>query len=279
MSRLSEARRCFSVLAFILILVTLFGTHLPWMMISEEGHEHHWTISEEGGDSGSVSFEMDMFFNLMSLEACQTFLQDSAFFYKGQLVCSTMAFADSHKNTVDIHDWDMYSDACESAGLTAFALLVAGLCIFVMVVLIATFKNVQRKCCPKIYESQAGRAKCMVPTCAAFAPLLSVGGILIYFMQCINHAAGTDVVEAEGLEDVQRSATGYEGFWIATAGTGCLVFWWILFTIWFCGKKAHADFGGVTDSDRTKDQKRPISQNSDSEEEHSRIALAPNRNS
>eukprot|EP01083_Nonionella_stella_P305747 1067870_1 len=100
---------------------------------------------------------MYMFFNLMSLESCQTFLQDSKFFYKGQFVCSTMAFAYSQKNSVDIHDWEMYRDACEYAGLTYFALLVSGLCIFVMVVLIATFKNVQRKCCPKIYESQAGR--------------------------------------------------------------------------------------------------------------------------
>eukprot|EP01083_Nonionella_stella_P194187 716313_1 len=281
MSRLSEARRCFSVLAFILILVTLFGSHLPWMMIAEEEHEHKWTISEEGGDSDTASFYMDMYFNLLSVEACQTFLEDSSFFFKGQVVCSVMPFSDSDKNTVDIHDWSMYGDACESAGLTAFVLLIASIAVFTLVICISTFKNCQRKCCPKMYEQQHGRAKCIVPSCAAFAPIAAVCSIVLYFVQCINHAAGHDVVTADNVGDVQRSATGYEGFWIAMTGALCLVCWWILFTIWFCGKKVgQTDFSGgnagALESDRTVRQKQPIAQ--DSDEENSRMELAPHSN-
>eukprot|EP00483_Globobulimina_turgida_P012248 UN12270 len=187
-----------------------------------------------------------------------------------------MPFSDSHKNTVGVHDWSMYSDSCESAGLTAFVLLISSLSIFTLIILISTFKNIQRKCCPKIYSQQHGKAKCIVPSCAALAPICGILAILLYFVQCINTAAGKDVVTAEDVGDVQRSATGYEGFWIGMTGTICLVFWWILFTIWFCGKKVGVtDFGGgnAGDSERTVRQKEPIAQ--DSDEENSRVALAP----
>lgn len=279
-SRLSEARRCFSVLAFILLLITLFGSHLPWMEISEGGHVHSWTISESGGDSDTATFEMDMYFNLLSLESCQTFLEDSFFFFKGQVVCSVMPFEDADKNTVDVelHDWSVYSDSCESAGMTAFVLIIIAIAVLVLVVLVSTFKNIQRKCCPKIYESQHNRAKWMVPACAAFAPICGVLAIVLYFVQCINNAAGQEVVHADNVSDVQRSATGYEGFWIAMTGSICLVFWWILFTIWFCGKKGgggSADFDAGSESSRTKQQREPIAQ--DSDEENSRMELAPNQ--
>merc|ERR1719445_850706 len=84
-------------------------------------------------------------------------------------------------------------------------------------------------------------------------------------------------------DDVQRSASGYEGFWIAITGTICLVFWWILFTIWFCNKNVddtRVDFrggasAGAFDSDRTKRQKQPIREDSDDDddEENSRMEL------
>lgn len=83
------------------------------------------------------------------------------------------------------------------------------------------------------------------------------------------------------VSDVQRSAVGYEGFWIAMTGTICLSFWWILFTIWFCGKNvAQTDFeagdaGTRSDSARTQSQKQPIAQDSDDEDdENSRMELA-----
>ena len=48
------------------------------------------------------------------------------------------------------------------------------------------------------------------------------------------------------MSDVQRSASGYQGFWIAMSGSICLVFWWILFTVWFCNKRvARAEFAGA----------------------------------
>lgn len=201
-SRLSEARRCFSVLALILLLITLFGSHLPWMLIEEardDQHIHTWTIDDgETNENPTSTFWMDYYFNLLSVESCQTFREDSDFFFKDQEVCSVMAFSDYDKNTIDTHDWSMYKDSCESAGLTAFVLIIIALALFIFVVLFTTFKNIQRKCCPKAYQSQHGRAKCMVPTCAAFAPVCCIIAILIYFVQCINNAAGTEVVDAAG---------------------------------------------------------------------------------
>ena len=47
------------------------------------------------------------------------------------------------KYTVDTHDWDMYMDSCESAGITAFALIVIATSMLIVVVLFATMKNVQ----------------------------------------------------------------------------------------------------------------------------------------
>ena len=204
-STLSEVRRCFSILAFILLLITLFGSHLPWMEIDEPDHIHTWSISEDVGngqtESGDATFYYTQYFNLMSIESCQTFREDSPFFFDGQVVCSVMPFSDSHKNTIDVHDWSMYSDSCESAGLTSFILIIAAISILVLVVLITTFKNIQRKCCPKMYESQHGKAKCIVPTCAVFSPICGICSILLYFVQCINNAAGTEVVEANELSN------------------------------------------------------------------------------
>eukprot|EP00485_Elphidium_margaritaceum_P000991 CAMPEP_0202694626 /NCGR_PEP_ID=MMETSP1385-20130828/8438_1 /ASSEMBLY_ACC=CAM_ASM_000861 /TAXON_ID=933848 /ORGANISM="Elphidium margaritaceum" /LENGTH=275 /DNA_ID=CAMNT_0049350505 /DNA_START=31 /DNA_END=858 /DNA_ORIENTATION=- len=270
-SRLSEARRFFSILGFILLLITLFGSHLPWMEIAEEHHVHSWQIVEEGGDSGTATFKMTMYFNLLSVEACQTFLEDSPFFFSGQEVCSVMPFKDADKNTVDTHDWSSYSESCESAGLTAFAMIVVAVSILALVVLISTFKNIQRKCCPAQFRAQQGKAKCMVPTCAAFAPVCAIVAIVIYFMQCINDAKGQDVVSADDVGDVERSASGYEGFWIALTGSICLLFWWILFTIWFCGKSTEtpADFEAGSESRRTqsRDARQRLNQDSDPEED------------
>ena len=136
-SRISEARRCFSILALILLLITLFGSHLPWMEITE-AHEHEWSITETGGDSGTVTFTMDMYFNLLSVESCQTFLEDSAFYFDGQVVCSVMPFSDADKHTIDTHDWSIYSESCESAGLASFILIVTAVSILVFVVLVAS---------------------------------------------------------------------------------------------------------------------------------------------
>lgn len=265
-SRLSEARRCFAVLAFILLCVTLFGSHLPWMQISEHDHVHKWVITEpteEGDNTGTATYHMDLYFNLMSVESCQTFLEDSNFFFDGQEVCSVMSFDDADKNTVDVHDWSMYSETCEAAGMTSFALLVLSVSIMVLVVLMATFKNIQRKCCPQSYESQHGKARCIVPSCALLAPVCAILSVILYFVQCIDDAKGKDVVEAEGMEDVQRSAIGYEGFWIALVGSVCMLFWWILFTIWFCNKRVErADFAA---GDHQMESAQPIVNLNDSD--------------
>ena len=73
------------------------------------------------------------------------------------------------------------------------------------------------------------------------------------------------------MSDVQRSATGYQGFWIALGGSVSLVFWWILFTFWFCNKTADVDFNGGTQAagsvNDTASQR--LNQNSDDEESRS----------
>jgi len=254
-NRLSEVRRCFSIIALALLLLTLFGSHLPWMEISEEGHIHNWQITEsdEGNsNTDTATFYMDMYFNLLSVESCQTFQEDSAFFFKGQETCSVMAFSDADKYTTDVHDWSMYWDSCESAGLTSFALITAALGVLIVVVLFATMKNFQRKCCPDAYSRQHGRAKCVVPCCAAFSPLSAAAAVVLYFLQCIQDAQGKDVVDADDLSDVQRSATGYQGFWIAIAGAVSLLLWWLLFTIWFCRKNVEiAEIGGMASGGMT----------------------------
>merc|ERR1712228_1034221 len=95
-------------------------------------------------------------------------------------------------------------------------------------------------------------------------------------------------VTAENISDVQRSAGGYTGFWLAMSGAICLVCWWILFTIWFCNKKVGVtdfsggdDYAGRRESDRTIRQKQPIANESDDDdedEENSRMELAPRNN-
>ena len=200
-SRLSEARRCFALLALILLMITLFGSHLPWMEINEPDYIHTWKLTEQtegetGDGDGTVTFYMTEYFNLLSVETCQTFIQGAdPFYFSGQVVCSVMEYSDATRNTVDVQDWNLYSDSCESAGLTAFILVLTSVALLCLVVAIATFKNVQRKCCPKMYESQHGKAKCMVPACAAFAPLCGIIAILLYFVQCINNVKGTEVVD------------------------------------------------------------------------------------
>lgn len=91
--KLSEARRVFALAALVLLLLTLFGSHLPWLQISEEGHTHKWDITEThdgNSNTGTATFFMEMYFNLLSVESCQTFQEDSDFFYKGQELCSVM---------------------------------------------------------------------------------------------------------------------------------------------------------------------------------------------
>ena len=73
---------------------------------------------------------------------------------------------------------------------------------------------------------------------------------------------------------MKRSVSGYQGFWIAITGCVCLVFWWVLFTIWFCGKKAGnpefngGDAGGNTElSDITNGQRQPLADGSDDDED------------
>merc|ERR1719486_1842098 len=114
-----------------------------------------------------------------------------------------MAFDDANKNTVDVHDWSMYSESCEAAGLTSFALIVLSVSLMVIVVLMSTFKNIQRKCCPASYERQHSKARCLVPSCAVLAPVCAVLAVILYFVQCIDDAKGKDVVQADGLEEVQ----------------------------------------------------------------------------
>jgi len=266
--RLSEARRCFAVLALALLLLTLFGSHLPWMLISEEGHTHTWYITETHDNetnSDNATYYMDMYFNLMSVESCMTFQEDSDFFFDGQELCSVMSFDDAvDKYTIDVHDWDMYMDSCESAGITAFALVAGAVVLLIVVVLCSTVKNVQRKCCPEAYERQHGKAKCVVPFCAAFAPICAGCAVVIYYIQCIEDAQGQDVVTADDVTDVHRSATGYQGFWIALSGSVCLLFWWILFTIWFCNKTvARQEFAGSGPTRGNDAAQQPINQESD----------------
>jgi len=268
---LSEARRFFSVVSLVLLLLTLFGSHLPWMMISEEDHTHTWTITEtHDGNSNTddASFYMDMFFNLLSVESCQTFQEDSAFFYKGQEMCSVMTYDDSmNKYTTDTHDWDIYMESCESAGTAAFALIVVSVGMLVMVVLFATVKNVQRKCCPEAYERQHDKAKCLVPCCAALAPISALVAVILYFVQCIQDAQGKDVITAEDASEVKRKAEGYQGFWIAMAGAICLLFWWILFTFWFCNKRvASAEFAGASSRNMNANDTAPLNEDSDHED-------------
>lgn len=109
------------------------------------------------------------------------------------------SFDNSHKYTIDTHDWTMYMDSCESAGTASFGLICGAVLVLILVVLFTQFKMIQKKCCPHTYNTQHGKARCCVPCIAILAPLCACGAIIFYFIQCIHDAQGKDVVTANEL--------------------------------------------------------------------------------
>lgn len=204
--RVNDIRRCILALCFFGLVLSLLGTELPWVRITQSTSQNpihivnmdtttcNATLNNKTLPTiSTLKFTIDVYMTLAASQLCQSFISGSLPSYVGGAnlkditMCTDLKFNQVSNFMQDVSEWDTYSSKCGSSGGGSFFLIIAALVIMAVTMAINTFPKLVNKCCQ---DQNSFKNKFIRSLVAFFAPLLVTFALIVYSLQCVKGDLG-----------------------------------------------------------------------------------------
>ena len=199
-NRVNDIRRVILALCFFGLILSLIGSELPWVKITQSKPQNPLYITDTESCNATLnnntlptvtklSFTIDVYMTLTSSQLCQTYISGKLPKYIGGAdlsnikLCTSIAFNELSNFMQDSSDWSDYSSKCGSSGGAAFFFIICALCIISVTMIINTFPHIVAKCC---LDETSFKNKFCRSLVAFIAPCCVTVGLIIYSSSCVH---------------------------------------------------------------------------------------------